>query len=120
MNTNLSSLSNLEAVLIGLVVAGFFVVRQFSVRRVESVWMVLIPLGLAYFGASALGNLGTAALVSLAINTSVGRNSARDTNRIRRRSFARPICAAALARALPQRRGSTPAGAQLSGWADAT
>ncbi len=32
----MTTLSNLEAVLIGLVVAGFFVVRQFSVRRVAN------------------------------------------------------------------------------------
>jgi hypothetical protein len=61
-------------------------VRQFSVRRVESAWMVLVPLGLAYFGASALGNLGTAALVSLAINSSVS---------VKRRSLERSLSAAA-------------------------
>ena len=62
----LSNLSSLEAVLIGLAVAVFVIVRQFSARRITSVWALLVPLGLAYFGAANLGQLDTTGFVLLA------------------------------------------------------
>ncbi|HLZ31743.1 MAG TPA: hypothetical protein VKV73_30845, partial [Chloroflexota bacterium] len=67
----LSDLSSLAPVLIGLAVAGFFIVRQFSARRILSVGTMLLPLGLAGFGAANLGQLDAMGLVSLAINTSL-------------------------------------------------
>jgi hypothetical protein len=68
----MTNLSSLEPVLIGLLIAGLVIVRQFGARRVASVWTVLVPLGLAYFGATGLGTLDTTGFVLLAVSTSLG------------------------------------------------
>jgi hypothetical protein len=67
-----SNLSSLAPVVIGLIVAGLFIWRQFSTRPVASAWMVLVPLGLGYFGASSVGSLDATGLALLAVNTSFG------------------------------------------------
>jgi len=63
--------SSLEAVVIGLAVAVFVIVRQLSARRVTSTWTMLLPLGLAAFGLANLGQLDPTGLVMVAINTSL-------------------------------------------------
>lgn len=68
----LSNPSSLEGVLIGLVVAALVIVRQFGTRPVLSAWMVLVPLGLAYFGATNFTALDAAGLALLSVNTSLG------------------------------------------------
>jgi hypothetical protein len=67
----LSNLSGLEAVLIGLAVAVFVIVRQFRARRVMSAATMLPPLALTYFGLANLGQLDTTGLVLLVVNTSL-------------------------------------------------
>lgn len=67
----LSNLSGLEAVLIGLAVAVFFIVRQFQARRIMSAATMLPPLALVYFGVVNLGQLDTTGLMLLAVNTSL-------------------------------------------------
>src|SRR5579859_5988975 len=66
-----TSLSSLTPILIGLAIAALVIVRQFSARRVASVWMIAVPFGLAAFGATGLGNLDTTGLVLVALNTSL-------------------------------------------------
>lgn len=67
-----SNLQGLEGALVGLALVVFFIVRQFSTRRVLSLWTVGLPLVLAYFGLQALGSLDTAGWLLLGLNLSLG------------------------------------------------
>jgi hypothetical protein len=70
----LSTMSGVESALIGLAVAVFFIVRQFSTRRVASPWMLVVPLVLLYFGLSSgfgqsgFGQLDSTGWAVLAVN----------------------------------------------------
>ena len=67
-----SNLSGLQGALIGLAVVVFFIVRQFSTRPVLSLWLVIPPLALLYFGATGLAQLDAAGWLLLAINLVLG------------------------------------------------
>ncbi len=64
--------TQLETALIGLAVLAFFIVRQFSTRRVTNHWNFLVPVALGYFGAQGLQQLDSTGWLLLAISTSVG------------------------------------------------
>jgi hypothetical protein len=64
--------AGLESALIGLAVLVFFIARQFTTRRVVSVWTVGAPLVLVYFGLQGLTNPDAIAWLLLGINLSLG------------------------------------------------
>ncbi|MBV9748800.1 MAG: hypothetical protein JO157_08290 [Acetobacteraceae bacterium] len=61
-----------ESAVIGLALLVFFIVRQFSTRRVLSLWQVGVPLVLAALGLQGLGLLNSVGWVLLAVNLSLG------------------------------------------------
>jgi hypothetical protein len=67
-----SNFSGLEGALIGLAVLVFFIVRQFSTRRVLSTWTVIPPLVLAYFGLQGLSQLDSTGWLLLGLSLSLG------------------------------------------------
>jgi hypothetical protein len=58
-------------IIIGVAVMLFLVARQFMARELNVVWLVGLPVVLAYFGLNNVGSLAPAALTLLAINIAV-------------------------------------------------
>ena len=67
-----TNLSGLQGALIGLALVVFFIVRQFSIRRVISPLTIVLPLALTYFGLQGLGAVDEAGWVFLGVNLSLG------------------------------------------------
>ena len=67
-----TTVSGTELALISIAAVALFIVRQFQTRRVASPWNVLLPLGLAYFGAQGLALLDPGGWAMLGVNLSLG------------------------------------------------
>jgi hypothetical protein len=65
-NTN-----SLETALIGLAILVFFIVRQFRTRRIASIFNLLVPIALLYFGAQGLSQLDTVGWLLLGLSLSL-------------------------------------------------
>jgi hypothetical protein len=63
--------SGIEGVLIGVVAILFFLVRQFSTRRVLSLANVIIPIALLYFGIQGLNQLDSVGWLVLGFSISL-------------------------------------------------
>src|SRR5579871_3578389 len=66
------NLQGLVGALVALAVVGLFSARQFSTRRVNSLWTIVLPLVLAYLGLQSLGQLDSTGWLLLGVNLSVG------------------------------------------------
>jgi len=67
-----TDLSGLQGALIGLALLGFFVARQFSARPVASLWTILPPVALAYYGMQGIAQLDSMGWLLLGLNLSLG------------------------------------------------
>jgi hypothetical protein len=65
------NLVGIEGLLIGVVAILFFLVRQFSTRRVISLLNVIIPAALLYFGIQGLGQLDSTGWLLLGFSISL-------------------------------------------------
>ena len=65
------NLSGIEGLLIGVVAILFFLVRQFSTRRVLSLANVIIPIALLYFGVQDLDRLDSIGWLVLGFSISL-------------------------------------------------
>jgi hypothetical protein len=66
-----NSFSGPEGLLIGAALILFFIVRQFSTRRVLSLLNVIAPAALLYFGLQGLGDLDSTSWLLLGISLSL-------------------------------------------------
>ena len=73
MATSLANtFSGPEGLLIGAALIVFFIVRQFSTRRVLSLANLLAPAALLYFGLQGLGDLDSTGWMLLGVGMSLG------------------------------------------------
>jgi hypothetical protein len=66
-----SNFSGVEGLLIGAAVIVFFVVRQFSTRRIASAANLIVPAALLYFGLQTLDQLDSTRWLLLGLGTSL-------------------------------------------------
>ena len=67
-----SNFSGLEVALIALVVLAFFVVRQFSTRRILNWFNLIAPVALLYFGLQGMDRLDSTGWLILGLGISLG------------------------------------------------
>jgi hypothetical protein len=65
----MTAASSVLPALVGLAIAVFIIVRQFTPRRLTLGWLVLVPTALGLYGLTALGPLTQTALLLLGINS---------------------------------------------------
>src|SRR5262245_11307384 len=72
INAFSSNFSGLEGALIALAVLVFFIVRQFSTRRVLNWFNVIAPAALLYFGLQGIDRLDSIGWLVLGLSLSLG------------------------------------------------
>jgi hypothetical protein len=70
-NTFADTFSGPQGLLLGAALIVFFIARQFGTRRVLSLWNVLAPAALLYFGLQGLGDLDSTGWLLLGFSTSL-------------------------------------------------